>query len=107
MGRNPAWGGLKPLSRESVALAGIGTFEPATEPARSLGRGSMREAVWVRLAARAGLQVIVANPLRGGKRLFQIAGFQQALNMSSPDTRQAIGLKLDHHRDAVAVGLAH
>ena len=94
---------------ESVAGIDLSAFQARGQPLLAHGRGAVGEAVWHGVAARCGLQPVVADRLCGRERPFDVPLLEDPpflVRVGGPDAGEAIGLQLDPYRKRVGLGLA-
>ena len=95
--------------REGVAGLDVAALQAGGQPLLALRRRAVGEAVGHGVAARGGLQPVVADRLGGRQRPLDVALFQDlplVVGVVRPYPGKAVGLQLDPDRKRVGLGLA-
>src|SRR5271163_5171672 len=96
--------------RERVAGLDVAALQAGGQPLLPLRRRAVGEAVGHGVAARGGLQPVVADRGRGRHRLLDVARLENLpllVGMVGPNAGKAVGLQFDPDRKRVGLGLAH
>src|ERR1700689_1169218 len=102
--------GLPRSIRERVARLDVAALQARGQPLLAHCRGAVGEAVGHGVAARGGLQPVVADRRRGRHRLLDVAGLEDLpllIGMVGPNAGEAVGLELDPDRQRIGLGLAY
>src|SRR6202161_3044263 len=102
--------GLPRSIRERVAGLDVAALQARGQPLLALCRRAVGEAVGHGVAARSGLQPVVADRRRGRHRLLDVARLENLpllVGMVGPNAGKAVGLQFDPDRKRVGLGLAH
>src|SRR5215211_2773097 len=92
-----------PSAAEGVAAGRVARLVAALEPRHALLGGAVGPGLRVHVDPRAGLDPVVADRCGGSQALLDVAGLQVALLVDGlrPDAREAVGLELHLHGQAV------
>src|SRR5271169_1923043 len=95
--------------RERVAGLDVAALQARGQPLLALRRRAVGEAVGHGVAARGGLQAVVADRRRGRHRLLDVAGLENLpflISVGRPDAGEAIGHQFDAYRECVRLSAA-
>ena len=96
-----------PPRLEGIALPEIAALEAASEPSHALRRTAVGEAIGNDVALCLLLHAVVADGAGRVQPFFDIVDLEEVartVGMIGPDPREAIGLKLEAHRQSVGLG---